>query len=206
MFIVCIALLLAALVQLMGTGTRPARASAAGSTYVVNSTADQQDIDQTDGQCLTISGTCTLRAAIMESNFPTGPNTITVPSGVHLLTRVGFDDSAVAGDLDISDNVTIQGAGSGATIVDGNGAVTNGKAPTVTTPRLVGGGIYRDGNSNSFTPLSLHLSDVVIEGNTAENGGGLYAASGLVESLSDIYDGHIERTGFYSNTGTAWRD
>jgi hypothetical protein len=41
-----------------------------------------------------------------------------------LLTRAGDDDVALVGDLDLTDSVTVQGAGAGLTIVDGNGAVT----------------------------------------------------------------------------------
>src|SRR5207248_11756751 len=72
-----------------------------GGTYVVNSTADEPDADPADGVCGTASGDCTLRAAIMQANFTTGPNTITVPSGVYLITRVGYDDDGLVGDLDI---------------------------------------------------------------------------------------------------------
>ena len=96
----------------------------AGHTYVVNSTADTPDADVGNPACADASGQCTLRAAIMQANFVTGLDTITLPSGVYLLTRSGDDDAAVLGDLDIADDLTIQGAGSGVTIVDGNGAVT----------------------------------------------------------------------------------
>ncbi len=97
---------------------------AAGTTYVVNSTVDEPDADPSNGTCLsTPSGKCTLRAAIMQANHTTGVNTITVPAGVYVLTRYGYDDDALAGDLDIVDDLTIQGAGAGVTIVDGNGAV-----------------------------------------------------------------------------------
>src|SRR5512137_1959945 len=95
--------------------------AAAGNTYVVNSTADTPDADVGNPTCADASGHCTLRAAIMKANFVTGLDTITLPSGVYLLTRSGDDDVTVLGDLDIADDLTIQGAGSGATIVDGNG-------------------------------------------------------------------------------------
>ena len=183
--------LLAVLVLLASSGARLAAAVvAAGSTYVVNSTLDQPDADLADGICLTASGACTLRAAIMQANFVTGVDTITVPSGVFLLTRPGVDDGAVIGDLDIVDDLTIQGAGSGGTIVDGNGTATgdrvfqvlstaketrlsgltirNGRQ--ISTTFASGGGMYWDGGGGHFT-----LSDVIFEGNAAHYGGGLYA-------------------------------
>ena len=100
---------------------------AGGHTYHVTSTVDAPDADVGDGICASASNGCTLRAAIMQANFLTGLDTITVPSGTYLLTRPGDDDAAVLGDLDILDDLTIQGAGSGVTIVDGNGAVTGGR-------------------------------------------------------------------------------
>jgi CSLREA domain-containing protein len=104
----------------------PARAApAAGHTYAVNSTLDEPDADPTNGICSsTPSGLCTLRAAIMESNFATGPNTILLPAGTYTITLPGYDDTALLGDLDIGQDLTLQGAGSDVTIVDGNSAVT----------------------------------------------------------------------------------
>src|SRR5512135_2845852 len=96
-----------------------------GNTYVVNSTADTVDADVgADPACADASGHCTLRAAILQANFASGWDTITLPAGVYALTRPGADDAAQVGDLDIVDDLTIQGAGSGVTIIDGNGAVT----------------------------------------------------------------------------------
>src|SRR5438876_787862 len=59
----------------------------AGNTYVVNSTADTPDADVGSSVCADAGGHCTLRAAIMQANFVTGLDTITLPSGVYLLTR-----------------------------------------------------------------------------------------------------------------------
>lgn len=162
-----------------------------GATYVVNSTADESDTDPADGVCRAASGDCTLRAAVMQANFTTGPNTIVLPSGVYLLTRAGYDDDALVGDLDIKHDLTIQGAGSGTTIVDGNGSVThdrvfkilstvqnatlsgmiirNGESLTTTVGVIGGGGLYIEGAGQ------VHLSDVIFDSNTAQNGGGIYA-------------------------------
>ena len=156
---------------------------------------------------------CTLRAAIMQANYATGTQTITLPPGVYLLTRVASDDTAVAGDLDIDDSLILQGAGSAATIVDGGvtndrvfqilssaTAVTmtgltirNGQALTTTNPSFIGGGIYRDGNSGSFGSRLLYLSNVVIEDNISGDGGGLYATSGQVI---------LDNTSLRANTAT----
>ncbi|MEM7340917.1 MAG: hypothetical protein AAF467_19830 [Actinomycetota bacterium] len=46
------------------------------AALVVNSTGDQPDTTGTDGQCRTAAGTCTLRAAIAQANYNSGPDTI----------------------------------------------------------------------------------------------------------------------------------
>ncbi len=54
-----------------------------GTTFVVNSTGDEDDNNIGNGVCQTPAGTCTLRAAIREANTSPGPNTIAfnIPGG-----------------------------------------------------------------------------------------------------------------------------
>jgi len=62
-----------------------------------------------------------LRAAITAANATAGHDTITVPAGTYVLTVNGrFEDGNATGDLDITDDVTIQGAGAGQTIIVGS--------------------------------------------------------------------------------------
>lgn len=98
-------------------------ASLQANTFVVNSTADEVDKNPGDGACSTAGGACTLRAAIQEVNKLPGSHLITLPAGVFNLTRAGMnEEDAATGDLDIKVDLTIQGAGMDATIVDGMGA------------------------------------------------------------------------------------
>ena len=62
---------------------------AAGATYAVNSTTDSSDADPADGVCADALGRCSLRAAVLQANFVTRSDTITVPAGVYVLTRAG---------------------------------------------------------------------------------------------------------------------
>ncbi len=182
-----------------------AAAPAAANTFTVNSTNDTPAADPATGICADASGKCSLRAAIMVANFVKGTNTIILPAGVYLLTRPGYDDAALVGDLDIGSDLSIQGAGPGLTIVDGNGAVTgdrvfqvlntvsnvtlsgmtirNGKSVASTVGTIGGGGILIEGAGN------LTLSNVILEGNMALNGGSLYAnltAQGGVVTLDHV--------------------
>jgi CSLREA domain-containing protein len=186
---------------------------AAGTTYTVNSTADTPDADVGSPACADATGKCTLRAAIMQANFTAGADTIKLPAGTFTLTRPGDDDGAILGDLDITDSVTIVGAGSAKTIIDGNGAITHDRVfqvlstATDTTLRDLtirngkktantfdeGGGLYWDGGGGR-----LNLTRVVVSGNRASYGGGLflsYSPSGDAVTLNQV----VVR----SNTATA---
>jgi CSLREA domain-containing protein len=88
---------------------QPAQAS---TTFTVNRFTDSPDDDPTDGICYSTSaGGCTLRAAIMESNIVSGPDTIYMPTGTFNFT---------GGTIAITDNLTIDGNGASLTILDGN--------------------------------------------------------------------------------------
>ncbi len=54
----------------------PASAQDTGSTFTVDSTADDADVESGDGTCATAANACTLRAAIAEANKHSGPDTI----------------------------------------------------------------------------------------------------------------------------------
>ena len=93
------------------------------ATFTVNDTSDLMDDNIGDGVCHTATGTCTLRAAVQEANADPGVDVITLPSGVYVLTLTGAgEDAAATGDLDITESLTIIGAGAANTIVDGGPA------------------------------------------------------------------------------------
>lgn len=65
-------------------------------------------------------GKLSLREAITQANSTAGPDTIVLPSGVFKITTTGADeDGNLTGDFDITDSLTIRGAGAGLTFVDG---------------------------------------------------------------------------------------
>ncbi len=76
-------------------------------------------LDTNDGSCDV--NDCSLREAIVATNLNAGADTITLPAlGVpYTLTIPGADeDLGATGDLDITDDLTINGAGSATTIID----------------------------------------------------------------------------------------
>lgn len=53
-----------------------------------------------------------MREAVVAANTASGADTITVPAGVYTLTISGAnEDASATGDLDISEEVTIDGQG-----------------------------------------------------------------------------------------------
>lgn len=90
------------------------------ATFTVNSTTDAVDARPGNGVCETATGNgiCTLRAAIQAANALSGADTIVIPAGTYTLTIAGRAETAAAtGDLDITDSLTITGAGAASTIV-----------------------------------------------------------------------------------------
>src|SRR5207248_424021 len=66
-------------------------------------------------------GPGSLRDAILGANATPGADVITLPAGTYTLTIAGADEDAGAtGDLDITDDLTINGAGAATTIIDGS--------------------------------------------------------------------------------------
>ena len=95
-------------------------APANAAIFTVNSTLDGTDQSPGDGVCLSDQpNACTLRAAIQQANFNTLPDTIVLPAGTYNLTLgASPEDGSSAGDLDITNPVTIDGAGARTTVID----------------------------------------------------------------------------------------
>ena len=84
-------------------------ASARAATFVVTKTADTND-----GTC---DSDCSLREAIVAANANAGVDVITLPAGTYTLTIAGAnEDAAATGDLDLTESVTINGAGAAPSI------------------------------------------------------------------------------------------
>lgn len=155
------------------------------ATLMVTSGEDAGDADPGDGICeISSGGPCTLRAAIQEANALAGADQIELPAGTYRLSLEGSDEQlAQTGDLDINGDLSIQGAGSAASIIDGggidrvfdvvNGTVTIGGvtiqggliADDDGTVESLGGGIRNEGN--------LTLVDSVVSGNASPVGAGI---------------------------------
>jgi CSLREA domain-containing protein len=189
--------------------------AAPNATITVNSTAD---VVADDGQC-------TLREAITAANTDTasgntggecpagsGADTITLPAGTYTLTRSGHSENNNAtGDLDLLNDLTINGAGADITIIDANHldrgmqlfngvtatlndiTITNGFTPIASARHCWGGAIDNEGGT-------LTIRDSILSNNTTKRQpGGLDGCEG---GGVDNYQGTliIERTTITGNT------
>ncbi|MBE2197728.1 MAG: hypothetical protein IAE79_03890 [Anaerolinea sp.] len=186
--------------------SRTAHAAPTSLTLTVNTTlADAIDANPGDGICETAPGNnaCTLRAAVMEANANPGMDTIIIPAGTYFLTRPsnGIEEYALDGDLDLTDSVTIIGAGTAETILDGNRDVTHARLMQI------------------FNGVYVHLSHLTLRNGTTElvsgisgNAGGILNRGSLTLEDVELLDhqggglynqgiAHLDAVTYANNTG-----
>lgn len=191
-------------------------ASASAATISVTTTADE--FDPAGG-----GAGCSLREAIQAANTDaafggcsagSGADTIDVPPGTFTLTRTGAnEDGNVTGDLDITANVAIVGAGAGLTAIDGNQAdrvfevrgmsvawsvsdisIQHGGGSSVNGGAIFNAGVLtvtrstlRDNVGVSggavYSAGVVTVDQSIVLGNSATNGGAIYHASGASVSV-----------------------
>jgi predicted outer membrane repeat protein len=135
------------------------------STFTVTTTAD-------DGS----SGS--LRGAINQANAAGGAQTVTMGAGLFKLTKFATTETSTAGDLDVTCDLTLIGANSATTFIDGGGvdrvfdieAVLNVSFQNVTIQNGLGqssdggGAVHATGGNLSFTNVILRNNSVTSEG------------------------------------------
>jgi hypothetical protein len=150
---------------------------------------DVTRFDDPPGQC-DVSG-CSLRQAVLQANATPGADTITLHAGKYKLKLQGDDATAEAGDLDITDAVTIEGDPAGGTIIDAKGGkdrafeVQPGGSLTLRHVTIKGGTAAVDGGA-VFSVGTLTIENSVISGNKALNSGGGVACEDGTCTLTDV--------------------
>lgn len=172
---------------------------ALAATFTVDSTIDAVDANPGDGLCATGTGECTLRAAIQETNALTGADIVELPAGTYTIAISGTgEEAAAAGDLDITDDLTIRGSGGDLTIVDAAGLdralhVHGPAATSISNSTIRGGSEAASGGPYSGagggilnSGGSIILSGVVVSRSTAAGGAGIYNTGRLTVEGSRI--------------------
>ncbi|MBM79551.1 MAG: hypothetical protein CMJ78_03020 [Planctomycetaceae bacterium] len=159
------------------------------NTFSVDSTIDSRDADIGDGLAEDSSGATSLRAAVQEANDRTGEDVIILPAGTFRLAfSATGEDEARSGDLDITDTLTIIGAGDDETLIDG---------------------AELDRVFHVFPDVTLNLSGVKITNGLATTGAGILIDGGTVEITDSKVTGNsaegsedISGGGITNNAGT----
>jgi CSLREA domain-containing protein len=171
------------------------------TTYTVNSTADAVDQTPGDDVCATAGGTCTLRAAVQEANAHAGADVVTLPPGTFVLGLVGSaEDLAATGDLDVTEELEVRGAGMGASIVDGlrSDRLFNVLGVTFTLRDLT----LRNGTEGGaggavMQPASgaMTIERVAFVLNSAGVGGAVLQSDGPLTIADSVFTGNSASTG-----------
>ena len=127
-----------------------------------------------------MAGELTLREAVIMANMTVAADTIVLPAGTHVLTNMGVgEDASATGDLDITSEITIRGAGASATTIDamvlGDRVleVRNGSGDlTLEGVTITGGNGSGISNSETLTITNAIISDNLGPGIENNNMGG----------------------------------
>lgn len=180
------------------------------ATLTVNTTADELNTD----------GDCSLREAIRAANLDlrvdacaagSGTDTIKLPAGIYALSLSGQDEDATAtGDLDITRNLKVIGAGETNTIIDGNGldrVFDNFSDATTTISKVT----IQNGNIGFACGAGLHnrgkltVQYSTIRNNSSSCGGGIFneepGTLSLIQSTVKDNTGSITGGGIYNKAG-----
>ncbi|MFN9720936.1 MAG: PKD domain-containing protein [Planctomycetota bacterium] len=189
----------------------------------LDSFLDNPDTNPGDGRAADVNGLRTLRAAVMESNASVGSDVIVLQAGTYTLSRGGaFEEGGLTGDLDVTGNLVIRGAGAGLTVIDAAfldrvfhvhpGAVLTLEGLTIKNGFAFDGAGVFVGSRNIGTvaaPVTLRgtlnlLHVNVIENEATNQGGGIFNA-GILNAVGSSISENIagSRGGAVNNTGTA---
>ncbi len=196
---------------------------------------DKSDLAPGDGTCESEDGVCTLRAAVEEANAQPGTQTLALGAGVYTLTE---------GRIDVTDDLVVVGSGAASSVIDGNDglalrvndetvelrledlALSRGRVVAwpgdlvVRRARITGGAADGFVGGAIIANNIIDLRDVVIDGNRAVSGGGVWAQAsshGVFENVtitgnrggglylggSDYTLNHVTITGNSGDTGGA---
>ncbi|HET9476701.1 MAG TPA: choice-of-anchor Q domain-containing protein, partial [Dehalococcoidia bacterium] len=171
-------------------------------SFQVTKTADTMD-----GVC---DADCSLREAVSAANATNdslGYSTINLPAGIYGLTIPGpGEDSSLTGDLDVTVEMEISGAGADSTIIDGNGIdrvlqVFGGGVFALSGVTIRNGYNASGGGGGLDLTAEAYINGSTISGNfSATAGGGIYNSGYLQINNSTVIE-NIASSGLFGGIG-----
>lgn len=190
--------------------------TAVGKMFHVRSGYDVTDLTPGNGLCVAyiiinppyVLPFCTLRAAIQETNALPGEDVVILPSGTFHLTLEGTqEDLSASGDLDITDDLTIIGAGPDQTFISADEldrvldviapgitvkitgvSFINGKLPAGLPQEQAGGAGIR--NLADLTLSKCGVSSNTLAGAAGQDSGAAIANYGLCKVYYSTLNGN----------------
>jgi hypothetical protein len=208
--------------------------SAFAARYTVNSTLDLPAVNPGSHVCQTmVARVCTIRAAIETADDAPGASTVVIPAGHYAITRPPTEqvtkaavvpDDADNGYFLVTGSITVEGAGVGETVLDGNGldrlfGVQLGAKALIEDMTITGGDAVQGDISLGSGILQhidialgggiLNLGTLTVERvalvrNHADGGGGMFTApGGSFTVLDSLVAGNtaVEGGGIRADTG-----
>ena len=164
-------------------------------SFTVDTNADTADANPGDGLAQDASGNTSLRAAIEEANALGGADTITIGAGTFTLS---------GGQLSISSDITITGAGADQTFIDGASLsrifdITSGTV-TISNLTITNGSLSGDRGAGVqiWNSATVELTDVVVSGNST-TGGVSSAQGGGIRNLGTLTMDNVRITGNHAD-------
>jgi CSLREA domain-containing protein len=182
------------------------------ATITVTTTDDENNMD----------GDCSLREAIIAANTDTGVDAclagsgadiIELPAGAYILAIPGKNENfAEKGDLDLTTDLTIEGAGRTVTIIDANNLdrvlqISAGNTVQISGVGLTGGrlGANFGGGILVESGSTLLLTNSRVNSNDAAGGGGIYVSDSTLTLTNSRVNGNNstgEGGGIYVSNST----
>jgi CSLREA domain-containing protein len=172
--------------------------SAHAATIAVSTTADELNAD----------GDCSLREAIRAANLDlavdgcpkgSGADTISLPAGTYVLNLPGANENAaLTGDLDITHDLTITGAGKASTIIDGNSldrVIETMADVHISGVTISGGDSGADAGGGILVHGALTLTDSRVRANMGRGGIVVYGTDTLTAIDTRIYGNASDLSG-----------
>jgi hypothetical protein len=165
--------------------------SVQAADFSVDTTVDAVDASPGDGICGDATGACTLRAAVMETNALGGADVVMLPAGTYFVD--------IAGNLDVTDELRIPGAGAVQTVVKMTGQNNGIRAQLGARLGITNLAIVQE-RSFSAALVAGPGSEVEVTGSAITGAIGGSGAMRIVQSTIDASNAYI---GFvFEGTGT----
>ena len=151
--------------------------------------------DTNDGVC---DADCSLREAIGVANALPGADIVTLPAGTYTLSIGGTgEDANATGDMDITGDLTVDGAGNATTIIDG-GAIDRVLTVILGAIVFIDSVTIQNGNPEAgagaggiLNAGTLTLTNSTVTDNTGENFGGGISNSGTLSLIDTTVSDNI---------------